>query len=254
MNQYVSLVIFLPFLEIITGSFARRYKKFHEIVLCLLSIVSLVISIKIPISKELYFIDFGFLKLKFMCDIYSYFFGILINIVWILTNLYSYSYTSLSIHRHKVNQFFRSLSLSIFAVFGICYSGDLLTTFIFATLLTLITSPLITQNGTKESVVARNWYLITHLGSSFVFFAPAIWLIWHYIGSLDFNEMNSLRYLNNDTIASFILFLFVFGISKNCIIPFHHWIIKATVAPTPVSGLLHSVAAVKSGSIIMLKL
>ena len=170
-------MILLPFVEILTGSLARSYKKLHEAAIFIISFLSLVISISVPISTQIYFIDFGFVKLKFMCDVYSYFFGILVNIVWILTNLYSYSYSSISLHRHKVNHFFKYLSLSIFAVFGICYSGDLVTSFIFMTLLTLITSPLITQNGTKESVRARNWYLTTHLSASILFFAPAIFCV-----------------------------------------------------------------------------
>lgn len=254
MNPYISLLIFLPLLEIVTGSFARRYRKFHEIIICLISLSSLVISIKLPILKEIYFIDFGIIKLKFMCDIYSYIFGILVNIVWILTNLYSYSYTSIGVHRHKINDFFKYLSLSIFTVFGICYAGDLITILIFAVLLTLITSPLITQNGTKESVRARNWYLITHLGSTLLFFTPAIFLVWYCTGSLEFSHTNSLHHLQNDAMSAVILLLFIFGISKNCVMPFHNWIIKTTIAPTPVSGLLHSVAAVKSGSIIILKI
>lgn len=247
-------MILLPFVEILTGSLARSYKKLHEAAIFIISFLSLVISISVPISTQIYFIDFGFVKLKFMCDVYSYFFGILVNIVWILTNLYSYSYSSISLHRHKVNHFFKYLSLSIFAVFGICYSGDLVTSFIFMTLLTLITSPLITQNGTKESVRARNWYLATHLSASILFFAPAIFCVWYTIGGLEFSRLNSLSYLQNDTACAIILLLFVFGISKNCIFPFYKWIIKTTVAPTPVSGLLHSVAAVKSGSIVMLKI
>lgn len=253
MLPQISIIILLPLLEILTGGFARKYKKLHEITICLISIVSLIFSISLPISDAIYFIDFGFIKLKFMCDIYSYFFGILVNLVWIITNLYSYSYTSLSIHHHKINEFFKYLSLSIFCVAGICYSGDLITTVIFATLLTLITSPLIVQNATKEAVKARELYLITHLGSTIIFLIPAILAIWYFTGNLDYAKNNLLSSLNEDYLASAILFFFIFGISKNCLIPFHNWIIKTTVAPTPVSGLLHSVAAVKSGSIMILK-
>ncbi len=110
MNSILSLLILLPLLEILASTFARKYKMIHEILLCLISITGLVFSILLPISKTIYSIDFGFVSLKFMCDIYSYIFGILVSIVWILTNLYSYSYASLSIHRHKVNQFIKLIS------------------------------------------------------------------------------------------------------------------------------------------------
>lgn len=254
MSSYISALLFLPLIEILTGTFARKYKVIHEILICAISLCGLVISIVVPISSDIYYIDFGFIKLKFMCDVYSYIFGILVNIVWILTNLYSYSYTSISIHRHKIGSFFRYLSLTIFAVFGICYAANLITIMIFTILLTLLTAPLITQNNTKNSIRARNWYIITHLGTTFVLLLPAVYLVWHYTGSTDFVQTHSLASLDNDIISALILTLFVFGISKNCIMPFHNWIIKTTVAPTPVSGLLHSVAAVKSGSIMMIKI
>jgi multicomponent Na+:H+ antiporter subunit D len=250
----LSLIICLPLVELLTGSFARKYPKIHEGCITVITVFSLYLSITLPISQNIYVIDFGFIKLKFMCDVYAYFFGILVNVVWMLTNLYSYSYATLSLHRHKVNDFFKYLSLSIFAVFGTCYSANLVTMFICYIALTIFTTPLITQNATKESIKARNIYLITHLSTSIILFLPAIFLIYHYTGNVDFVSNTLLQDLANDKLAGFILMLIVFGISKNCILPFHAWITKATIAPTPVSGLLHSVAAVKSGSIAFIKI
>lgn len=39
----------------------------------------------------------------------------------------------------------------------------------------------------------------------------------------------------------------ILGFAKNGIMPFHHWLPGAMVAPTPVSALLHAVAVVKVG-------
>jgi hypothetical protein len=45
-----------------------------------------------------------------------------------------------------------------------------------------------------------------------------------------------------------MLYVFcLFGFAKNGIMPFHHWLPGAMVAPTPVSALLHAVAVVKVG-------
>ena len=45
-----------------------------------------------------------------------------------------------------------------------------------------------------------------------------------------------------------MLYIFcIFGFAKNGIMPFHHWLPGAMVAPTPVSALLHAVAVVKVG-------
>ena len=47
--------------------------------------------------------------------------------------------------------------------------------------------------------------------------------------------------------------LFVFGIGKAALMPFHRWLPAAMVAPTPVSALLHAVAVVKAGVFAILK-
>ena len=253
MNTTLAILVFLPLIEIFSSNLARNYHKIYLFFILFIASCSFFLSYNLEISSQIYVIDFGFLKLKFMCDIYAYFFGILVNIVWFVTNLYSYSYATLNIHKQQINSFFRYLSLSIFSVFGICYAGDLITTFIFTTLLTLFTAPLIILTKSKEAIKAKNLYLFTHLGSDLVFMVPAFYLIYHYTGNLDFTKNNLLQSLNNNTISSAILFLLVFGLSKNCIIPFHRWLIKSTIAPVPVSGLLHSVAAVKSASLVILK-
>jgi len=49
------------------------------------------------------------------------------------------------------------------------------------------------------------------------------------------------------------LALFVFGIGKAAVMPFHRWLPAAMVAPTPVSALLHAVAVVKAGVFTVLK-
>jgi multicomponent Na+:H+ antiporter subunit D len=52
---------------------------------------------------------------------------------------------------------------------------------------------------------------------------------------------------------SILLILFIFGISKAAIMPFHSWLPAAMVAPTPVSALLHAVAVVKVGVFSIIK-
>ena len=48
--------------------------------------------------------------------------------------------------------------------------------------------------------------------------------------------------------------LFLFGIGKAALMPFHRWLPAAMVAPTPVSALLHAVAVVKVGVFSVLKI
>ncbi len=250
----LSLVIMLPLLKLLLGILIKKHYTVHRVFVSLVILASLALSISLPISQKIYSIDFGFIQLKFMCDIYSYLFGILVNIVWFITNLYSYAYIRLNIARQRLGHFSHYFSLSIFAVFANGYAADLWTLFIFYTLLIFLTAPLILSNLSKLSVQANRLYLLTHVSSSFLFFLPAMLLVHYHTGSVLFDSQYGLANLNNTWLAAPILALFVFGISKNCILPFHHWISRSIIAPTPVSGLLHSVAAVKSGSIAILKI
>jgi multicomponent Na+:H+ antiporter subunit D len=50
-----------------------------------------------------------------------------------------------------------------------------------------------------------------------------------------------------------LLALYMFGIGKAALMPFHRWLPAAMVAPTPVSALLHAVAVVKAGVFTVVK-
>lgn len=247
-------LIFLPLIELQTSILAKKYAKLHKIILLIIVAIAILLSISLPISQQIYSINFGLFSLKFMCDIYSYFFGILVTVIWFLTNLYAYSYIRIVLRRNRLIKFFQNLSLSIFAVLGGAYSADLWTLFIFYFLLIIFTANLIVQNPSKSSLKAQKIYLITQLGTALLLFLPAIILLQYLGGNIDFVNSSNEVLINNREIATLLLALFIFGIAKNCIFPFGGWITYSTVAPNPVSALLHSVAAVKSGSIAIMKI
>ena len=55
-----------------------------------------------------------------------------------------------------------------------------------------------------------------------------------------------LRDKIDPTLLPILLALYMFGIGKAALMPFHRWLPSAMVAPTPVSALLHAVAVVKA--------
>ncbi|MCJ7602195.1 MAG: monovalent cation/H+ antiporter subunit D family protein, partial [Desulfobulbaceae bacterium] len=69
-------------------------------------------------------------------------------------------------------------------------------------------------------------------------------------GSLDFPYNINDGMFPADANSALVTMLFIFclfGFAKNGVMPFHHWLPGAMVAPTPVSALLHAVAVVKVG-------
>jgi multicomponent Na+:H+ antiporter subunit D len=76
--------------------------------------------------------------------------------------------------------------------------------------------------------------------------------VWHLAGTTDFTPAASCRQAGQRGSGG-LLALFMFGIGKAALMPFHRWLPAAMVAPTPVSALLHAVAVVKAGVFSVVK-
>lgn len=69
-------------------------------------------------------------------------------------------------------------------------------------------------------------------------------------GILNLSSANSRK---NTLLFVYVLAFFGFGV-KAALFPCHGWLPRATVAPTPVTALLHAVAVVKSGAFAILRM
>jgi multicomponent Na+:H+ antiporter subunit D len=136
---------------------------------------------------------------------------------------------------------------------GLAFSANLFTLIIFYEVITLSTYPLVTHAGTEKAKKGGRIYLGILLSTSIVFFLLAIVSTWIVAGTLDFKLGGIFADDVDKVIASILLVLFIFGIGKAAIMPFHRWLPAAMVAPTPVSSLLHAVAVVKAGVFTVLK-
>jgi multicomponent Na+:H+ antiporter subunit D len=136
---------------------------------------------------------------------------------------------------------------------GIAFSKNLFTLFIFYEALTLSTYPLVAHKGTMEARNGGRVYLGILLATSMVFLLPAIIATAVIAGTMDFVPGGILAGKIAPGLMGLLLALYVFGIGKAAVMPFHFWLPSAMVAPTPVSALLHAVAVVKAGVFTVLK-
>ncbi|MCS5605167.1 MAG: monovalent cation/H+ antiporter subunit D family protein, partial [Alphaproteobacteria bacterium] len=172
--------------------------------------------------------------------------------LWILTSVYSIGYMR---NHGEQNQtrFYVCFAVALACTMGIAFAGNMLTLFVFYEGLTLSTYPLVTHSGTREAVRAGRVYLGLLLGTSFAFQLIAILWTWNSAGTLDFMPGGILAGRVDGPVVSILLVLYIFGIGKSALMPFHRWLPAAMVAPTPVSALLHAVAVVKAGVFTVLK-
>ncbi len=179
-------------------------------------------------------------------------FALVASFLWIVTSLYAIGYMR-GHHEEHQTRFFFFFAVSIAAVMGVAFSANLFTLFAFYEALTLCTFPLVTHAGTEEAKKAGRVYLGILFTTSILFQLLAIIWTWQLAGTVDFRPGGILAGTASPAVLAVILALFVFGVGKAAVMPFHRWLPAAMVAPTPVSALLHAVAVVKAGVFTILK-
>ena len=192
------------------------------------------------------------LGLSFDVEPLGVLFALVASFLWIITSIYAIGYMR-GHHEKNQTRFFCCFALAISSVMAICFSGNLLTLFIFYEVLTLSTYPLVTHAGNEAAKQGGRIYLGILLSTSIAFLLLAVLGTWSVAGTLDFRAGGIFDSSANKLVLSILLLLFCYGIGKAAIMPFHRWLPAAMVAPTPVSALLHAVAVVKAGVFSILK-
>ena len=195
----------------------------------------------------------GGLVLKLSAEPIGNLFALLASFLWVITTIYSVGY----MRGHKeINQtrFYTCFAIALAAVMAAAYADNLLTLLIAYEVLTISTFPLVTHAGTDNARRGGRLYLSILMGTSIGLLMPAI--IWTFIltGTTTFTPGGIIHPAIGGTTISILIGLYVFGIAKAAIMPFHRWLPAAMVAPTPVSALLHAVAVVKTGVFALLKI
>lgn len=192
------------------------------------------------------------LSIAFNVEPLGVLFALVASFLWIVTSIYAIGYMR-GHNEGNQTRFFFCFALAISSVMAICFSGNLLTLFIFYEVLTLSTYPLVTHAGTEDAKKSGRLYLGILLSTSIVFLLLAIMGTYSVAGTLDFTAGGVFDSSDSRAVLAVLLVLFCYGIGKAAIMPFHRWLPAAMVAPTPVSALLHAVAVVKAGVFSILK-
>ncbi|MEO5342748.1 MAG: monovalent cation/H+ antiporter subunit D family protein [Gammaproteobacteria bacterium SHHR-1] len=192
------------------------------------------------------------LSLSFQLESLSLLFALVASALWPVTSLYAIGYMRAHDEAHQT-RFYICFAIAIGATMGLAFSDNLFSLFIFYEVLTLSTYPLVTHAGTDKARQGGRVYLGILMTTSIGFLLLAIIATWLHAGRLDFSPGGIFQGQLEPWLGSLLLALFVFGIGKAAIMPFHRWLPAAMVAPTPVSALLHAVAVVKAGAFSLLK-
>ncbi|MCK9174589.1 MAG: monovalent cation/H+ antiporter subunit D family protein [Desulforhopalus sp.] len=182
-------------------------------------------------------------------DAMSMIFAFVASSLWTIAVFYSLGYMR-SLKEHAQTRFNASFALAIFGAIGVAFSDNLFTMYLFYEIVSICTYPLVAHHQDEEGYNGARKYIVYLTGTAKLFLLPAIILIYVLTGSLDFASNCTTGIFPagvNSTLVTMLYIFCLFGFAKNGIMPLHHWLPGAMVAPTPVSALLHAVAVVKVG-------
>lgn len=252
------LTMVVPLAAVFGIAAADRYPNLREAVTIIASIiVILLVSSLYGLTREGVQVAvagpelFPGMAVNFRIEPLGMLFSLVAGYLWLVTSVYSIGYMR-GHHERNQTRFYCCFAVAISSVMGVSYADNLFTLFIFYEVLTLSTYPLVTHAGTKEAKEGGRVYLGVLLTTSVLFLLLAIISTWYVTGTLDFRPGGIFDDTNMQA-AALLLPLYIFGIGKAAIMPFHRWLPAAMVAPTPVSALLHAVAVVKAGVFSVLK-
>lgn len=258
-SQLISLSILMPLVGALLVIITGKIPNLREAVTLTTATVLFTIVLAITdhtfkgVEMHLPLVElFPGLGISFNVEPLGVLFALVASFLWIITSIYAIGYMR-GHNEQNQTRFFCCFALAISSVMAICFSGNLLTLFIFYEVLTLSTYPLVTHAGNDEAKKGGRIYLGILLSTSIAFLLLAVLGTYSLTGTLDFRAGGIFDDSHNKAILGALLVLFCYGIGKAAIMPFHRWLPAAMVAPTPVSALLHAVAVVKAGVFSILK-
>ncbi len=181
-------------------------------------------------------------------------FGTLVALLWPLATLYAFEYMS---HEKNLKTFYGFYTISYGVTLGIAFSANPLTMYMFYEFLTLVTTPLVLHTQNREAVKASRKYLLFSIsGAAIGFVSVAFVTIYAHSPVFILGGILNVPTLDENIwvfLFTFVLAFMGFGV-KAAIFPAHGWLPSASVAPTPVTALLHAVAVVKSGVFVIMRM
>lgn len=250
------IALLVPLIGTLGVMFMGKKENIREGVSSVASIILfLLVASMIPTvlsGKTLIFHMFTILPgvtVTLRADAMSMIFALVASSLWTIAVFYSMGY--MRAHKeHAQTRFNACFALAIFGAIGVAFSDNLFTLYLFYEIVSICTYPLVAHHQDAEGYNGARKYIIYLTTTAKAFLLPALILIYVLTGTLDFAPNISTGIFPPDVNKGLVIMLYVFclfGFAKNGIMPFHHWLPGAMVAPTPVSALLHAVAVVKVG-------
>lgn len=202
------------------------------------------------------------IKLGMFLDPISVMMLVVITTVSLMVHIYSLGYMK---GEKGFERYYAFLSLFSFSMLGLVVATNIFQMYVFWELVGVSSYLLISFYYVKPSAVAasKKAFIVTRFAD--FFFLVGILLISYFSNSFDFSVINgnegsfvntmqgmSFMGLSLGTLA--LLLIFMGGVGKSAMMPFHIWLPDAMEGPTPASALIHAATMVVAGVFLVARL
>ncbi len=196
-----------------------------------------------------YSFTLGF-RILFQVDGLGMLFAAMVSIMWPFVTLYAFEYME---SEQRTTWFFAFYIMTYGVTLGVCFAGNVLTLYVFYEMLSLVTIPLVCYYQNRESMYAGRVYAGYVIGGAAAALIPVM-VTTLYEPTAFVLGGHRFDYLPPQfVLLMFVIGFFGFGV-KAAVMPLHAWLPTASVAPTPVTALLHAVAVVNTGVFAIMRL
>jgi multicomponent Na+:H+ antiporter subunit D len=238
-----------PLLPALLAPLASRYRRAYHLFSLLVAGINVAMLLATPIADQQLFLGHA---LSFFFDNNAWLFALLTNMAWFIIIIYSYSYTPWHF-QELLPHFYALMCLSMTIVTANGYAANMITLLVFYLAGILAALPLIRIRRSIESYRASMLYLVQMLlPALFILLPTVLYYQWQY-GDTSFAHGINQALQHSPQTAAVIVWGLVLGMSANLIYPFSTWLPQTQITPAPATALLHTVAIVNTGAIVLLK-
>ena len=193
------------------------------------------------------------LSIYFHLDSLGAFFLAFIPLVWLLAGIFSTEY--LHHDQYKI-RFWGFFMLTLTALQGLTFAGNLVTMYLFFEMMTLLSMPLVLHTQTHEAIMAGIKYLVYSMAGAYMALF-GIFVMYHMSRDLSFvpgGVISAEAIAENPVMFSLAVFFLIVGFGvKAGMFPMHAWLPTAhPVAPAPASAVLSAII-VKGGVLALIR-
>jgi len=176
------------------------------------------------------------ISISFRVDAMGLLFAITASFLWLMITIYSIGYLR-ALKEKAQTRYYLCFAMALSASMGVAFASNLLTLYLAYELVGFFYYPLVVHKQTKEAYIKGNRYVfyIFVLGKIFML---ASFLAYGLSGTLDLNPKGIFPAGIDPTLLTITFLLFLVGISKAAMVPFHAWLPAAMVGPMPVVAAL----------------